>query len=128
MLEPRVRELAKGANFAAVSTLMPDGTPQTLLTWVDCDDEHLLVNTEVHRQRTKNVRHDQRVTVLLWDHENMYSWAEVRGRVVAEVGGAEARQHIDDLARKYTGDVYKFPIQSERVILVVEPDKQNVGN
>ena len=45
--------LARGKNLATVVTLMPDGQPQALLTWVDTDGEHLLVNTEPQRQRAK---------------------------------------------------------------------------
>ena len=35
---------------------MPDGTPQTHPLWVDADDEHLLLNTEVHRQKFRTWR------------------------------------------------------------------------
>jgi hypothetical protein len=45
--------LAKGKNLATVVTLMPDGQPQALPTWVDTDGEYLLVNTEPTRQRAK---------------------------------------------------------------------------
>jgi hypothetical protein len=30
-----------------------------------------------------------------------------------------AREHIDDLARRYTGDDYQVPIQTERVLLEI---------
>lgn len=126
MLDPLTVQLAEAANFAVVTTLMPDGTPQSLPTWVGTDGEHLLVNTEVHRQRYKNVQHDPRMTVLIIDRDNWYRWAEVRGRVVAEVRGPEAREHIDTLSRKYNGTDYAPPIQSERVILKVAQDHANV--
>jgi hypothetical protein len=57
--------LAKGANLATVVTLMPDGQPQALLTWVDTDGEHILVNTEPQRQRARNLHRDPRITVLI---------------------------------------------------------------
>lgn len=122
MLEPRVKELARGKNFAVVSTRMPDGSIQTLPLWVDADDEHLLLNTEVHRQRYRNLQRDPHVTVTIVDAGTWYSYAEVRGRLVGEVRGPDARAHIDALARKYTGADYANPIQSERVILKVSPD------
>jgi PPOX class probable F420-dependent enzyme len=125
MLEPRVRELAQGRNFAVVSTMMPNGLIQSLPLWIDADDEHLLLNTEVHRQRYKNLRKDPHVTVLIVEEGNWYSWVEVRGHLDGEVTGDEARAHIDKLARKYTGGDYANPIQSERVILKVAPDRQN---
>ncbi len=54
-LDEDVARLAKGKNLATVVTLMPGGQPQALLTWVDADDEHVLVNTEPQRQRARNV-------------------------------------------------------------------------
>jgi hypothetical protein len=45
VLEEGVRALAKGRNFAALTTLLPDGQPMTHVMWIDCDDEHILINT-----------------------------------------------------------------------------------
>ncbi|MDP8969491.1 MAG: PPOX class F420-dependent oxidoreductase [Actinomycetota bacterium] len=125
-LDDDVVRLAKGANLATVATLMPDGQPQALLTWVDTDGEHVLVNTEPQRQRAKNVRRDPRITVLIHARDDPWDWAEVRGRVVDTTGGQEARDHIDALARKYLGTDYRNPIGPEgRIILRVAPDKVN---
>ncbi|MEA3215240.1 MAG: hypothetical protein QOJ19_1396 [Acidimicrobiia bacterium] len=126
MIDDIVKRLAGDANFAAFTTLLPDGHPQTHVMWVDCDDNYLLINTEVHRQKFKNVQRDPRVTATVMDHENPYHYAEVRGRVVEAVTGPEARAHIDELSRKYTGQDYQVPIQSERVILRIEPLRQTV--
>jgi len=127
MLDDRIRTLATdGKNIAAVSTLMPDGTPQTTPLWIDSDGEHLLLNTEVHRQKYKNVSRDPRITVTIIDAANPYSYGEVRGEVVETVTGPEARAHIDALARKYTGADYGNPVQSERVILKVAARRQFV--
>jgi PPOX class probable F420-dependent enzyme len=124
-LDEDVTRLAKGKNLATVVTLMPSGQPQALLTWVDSDDEHVLVNTEPQRQRSKNVARDPRITVLIHG-DNPYDWAEVRGHVVETVGGDEARRHIDELSRKYTGGDYANVIGPQgRIILKVAPDKVN---
>ena len=37
----------KGKGFAALSTLMPDGSPQVSLVWVDSDGEHVLARAAV---------------------------------------------------------------------------------
>lgn len=124
MLDDKVRALCEGANFAALTTLFADGRPQTGVMWVGCDDEHVLINTEVHRAKFKNVERDPRVSVAIWDATNPYSYAEVRGRVVETVTGDEARSQIDQLAQKYTNKDYANPIQSERVILRILPDRQ----
>lgn len=118
--------LAKAKNLATVVTLMPDGQPQALLTWVDTDGEHLLVNTEPIRQRAKNVSRDPRITVLIHSAEDAWDWAEVRGRVVDTITGQPARDHIDELSRKYVGADYQRPIGPDgRIILKIAADKIN---
>jgi PPOX class probable F420-dependent enzyme len=118
--------LAKGKNLATVVTLMPGGQPQALLTWVDTDGEHILVNTEPTRQRYRNVTRDPRITVLIHSADNPWDWSEVRGHVAQTVRGGDARRHIDELSRKYTGQDYQRPVGPEgRVILKVAPDKIN---
>jgi PPOX class probable F420-dependent enzyme len=118
--------LAKGKNLATVVTLMPDGQPQALLTWVDTDGEHVLVNTEPQRQRAKNLERDPRITVLIHSAENPWDWSEVRGHIAGTTTGEEARRHIDELSRKYVGTEYRNPIGPQgRVILRIAPDKVN---
>ena len=50
-----VKSLVEGRNFATISTLLPSGQIQTHVVWVDCDDEHILINIEVGFRRYKNV-------------------------------------------------------------------------
>ena len=123
-LHPMVLELARGQNFAALTTLLPGGHPQTQVMWVDADGEHLLVNTEVHRQKFRNVERDPRVTLMIWDRKDLFRFVEVRGEVVEKVGGLEARNHIDELSHKYRGGLYQTPIRSERVVLRIAPLRQ----
>lgn len=126
MVDDTVKELATSACFAALTTLLPDGQPQTQLMWVDATDEHILINTEVERAKFHNVQRDPRVTVAIFDPGNPYHYAEVRGRVTGTVGGPEARAHIDQLSHKYLGTPYQNPIGSARVILQITPERQRV--
>jgi len=121
---PSVHELARGKNFAALTTLLPSGHPQTQMMWVDANNRHLLINTEVHRQKFRNVERDPRVTVMIWDKEDPYRFVEVRGEVVEKVKGLEARKHIDELSHKYRGRPYQTRIRSERVVLRIAPLRQ----
>ena len=123
-LKQRVKDLAKGPNFAAFTTLTKSGAPMTHVMWVDCDEEHVLINTEAHRAKFKHVRRDPRVAVAIIDRDNPYSYAEVRGTVTDIVFGNDARRHIDELSRKYEGHDYANEITSERVILKIKPDRQ----
>lgn len=125
-LDEKVIRLAKGKNLATVATLMPDGQPQALLTWVDADSDHILINTEPQRQRAKNVQRDPRVTVLIHSPDDPWDWAEVRGRVVETVSGQPARDHIDELSKRYVGTEYRNPIGEQgRIILKVAPERVN---
>jgi PPOX class probable F420-dependent enzyme len=125
-VHPMVLELARGQNFAALTTLLPGGHPQTQVMWVDANEQHILINTEVHRQKVRNVERDPRVTVTIWDMEDPYRFVEVRGEVVEMVRGQEARGHIDELSYKYRGEPYQTQIQSERVVLRIVPSRQVV--
>lgn len=128
-LHPDTVELAWGANYGSITTVLPSGRLQTQMIWVHTDGERLVVNTEVHRQKFKNVEQDSRVTLTIRDEQDPYRYAEVRGRVVETVDGQRARDHIDELSQKYHGQDYNpEDIKSERVMLWIVPDRQTITN
>jgi PPOX class probable F420-dependent enzyme len=121
-LDPRAREFAQAPNFATLSVILRSGRPMTHVMWVDADENHVLINTEVHRAKFRAVERDPRVTVTIWQRDDPYTYAEVRGQVLETVRGPEARAHIDSLSRKYRGKDYDDAmITSERVILRIAP-------
>jgi len=125
MLDENIKSLAQAKNFAVFTTLLPGGQPMTHVMWVDADDEHVLINTEVHRQKARNVNRDPRVAVTIIETGKPEHYGEVRGRVVERVTGPEARAHIDKLSMKYTGQPYDpNAIETERVLLRIAPDRQ----
>lgn len=124
MLEPAIRELATGKNFAVLAVHLPNGEIANHVMWVDAADDQLLINTEVHRAKYQAVQQRPEVTVTIWDATNPYRYAEVRGKVTGQVRGDQARAHIDALSQRYTGADYAAPIQSERVVLRIEPTRQ----
>ena len=125
MLEPDVKALADGANFAVFTTLLSNGQPMSHVMWIASDEDHLLINTEIHRAKFRNVERDPRVTVTIIDRDNPYRFAEVRGEVVEKIRGPEARASIDQLSQKYGGRPYPDDaIQTERVILKIAPHRQ----
>ncbi|MDS0281631.1 PPOX class F420-dependent oxidoreductase [Haloarcula onubensis] len=117
-------DLFEKATFAHVTTMLPDGRPHTTPVWVDydADDDRLLVNTERHRRKAKNVDRDPTVSVSMTDPDDPYRFLSVTGEVDA-VTTEGARDHIDELAGRYMGEAeYPQPIQSERVVLRIRPD------
>lgn len=126
-LHPSTLELARGANYGIITTTMPNGHLQNHVIWVGTDGERLVVNTEVHRQKYKNVERDPTVTLTIRDEQDPYRYAEARGRVVETVPGQEARDHIDELCQKYHGTPYNpDDIKTERVMLWIVPERQTV--
>lgn len=121
-LDPDLKTFATDKNFAALTTLATDGRPSTHMMWIDADDECLVINTETHRQKFKNMSNDPRVCVTVIDVDNPYRYIEARGRVTEIVHGDEARRHIDATSRRYTGADYAPQIVSERVICRITVD------
>ena len=129
MLDPAIRDLAAtGRNFGTVAVTLPNGQIASHVMWVDADDDHVIFNTEVHRAKFRAVEAGSAVTVTIWKADNAYAYAEVRGQVAETIRGDEARAHIDALAERYMGTEYPSPIESERVIVKVAPDRQRTNN
>jgi PPOX class probable F420-dependent enzyme len=115
---------------AVLTTLMPDGQPQSSMVWVDYDGRHVLVNTTLERQKGRNMQANPKVSLLVVDPENTSRWIEVRGLVV-EMTGDGAETHADSLTLRYTGkshfygDIYPADQKHKeaRVIVRIEPVK-----
>lgn len=123
MLDDNVITWARGKNFAVLTTLGDGGSPMAQPMWVDADDSHVLINTEVHRKKFRNIQKDPRVAVTIMNMGNPYDYLEVRGEVVDTVTGPEALDHINQLSGKYLGRDYPGKIESERVILRICVDR-----
>jgi hypothetical protein len=124
MLDPIIRDLAQGKNFATLAFHLPDGQIASHVMWIDADDTHILINTEVHRLKYNSLVKCPGATVTIWDSANPYRYAEVRGNFVEEVRGDAARAHIDACSQRYMGVAYQGDIESERVIMKIEPLRQ----
>ena len=120
-----VRKLFEEKNLVYVASLMKDGSPHVAPTWVDIDNGTILVNTAVGRVKQKNISRDGRVALAIADHDNPYNMVTLRGKVVDQITGQEAEEHIDKLAKKYIGkDKYPGRAPGERrVILKIKPEK-----
>jgi PPOX class probable F420-dependent enzyme len=123
VIPEKYRDLFNKRAFAALTTLMPDGSPQTTPVWVDSDGEYVIFNSAKGRQKDRNVRRDPRVAMAIVDPDNPYRYLEVRGKV-AEITEQGADAHIDKMAKKYLGqDKYPYRQGGEvRVIYKVRPE------
>lgn len=117
------RDLFSKRAFASLTTLMPDGSPQTTPVWVDFDGDLVIFNSAKGRQKDRNVRRDPRVALAVIDPDNAYRYLEVRGKVV-EITEDGAADHIDKMAKKYLGvDKYPYGQPGEvRVLYKIRPE------
>jgi len=95
-------DLIDGPRVAALTTIMPDGQPQTTVVWCNSDGTHVLVNTMRGFRKEKNMRLNPKVTLLCFDPRQPLRSLEVRGRVV-EMTETGALEHLDSLCELYTG-------------------------
>jgi PPOX class probable F420-dependent enzyme len=95
-------DLLNGPRVAALTTLMPDGGPQTTVVWCNFDGRHILVDTMRGFRKEKNMRLNPKVTLLCYDPRQPLRYLEVRGTVI-EMTEDGAMQHLDSLCELYTG-------------------------
>ncbi|HYY64088.1 MAG TPA: PPOX class F420-dependent oxidoreductase [Gaiellaceae bacterium] len=108
-------------NFATVGTLGPDGSPQLTIVWIDWDGANVLFNTAAGRAKPRNLERDPRVNVLVADRADGYRWVAILGR--AELTADGAAEHIDKLARKYTGEGWEPKPGEQRLLVRVRPER-----
>jgi PPOX class probable F420-dependent enzyme len=101
------RDLVECPPVAALTTVMPNGDPQTSVVWCDFDGECVLVNTMRGFAKERNMRRDPRVTLLCYNPRQPLRYLEVRGTVV-EMSEDGASRHLDDLASRYIGRQVRY--------------------
>ncbi len=124
------RDLLTGRAHGVLSTVLPDGQPQSTVVWVDCDHQYVLINTTLQRQKGRNMQRNPRVSLLVVDPEHTSRWIEIRGSVVAMTSDG-AEEHADALTQRYSGgrqqhfygDVFPAELRHKetRVIVKIEP-------
>lgn len=127
-LPDNVKKLFQDKNFGHLATVNPDGSPQVSAVWVEMEGERILVNSQEGRVKPRNVRHDPRVSISIYEQSNPYRSAVVRGRVV-EIRHEGAEDDIHRLAKKYLG-VDRYPALQpgdQRVTFVIEPTAYNAA-
>ncbi len=94
--------------FAALATVMPDGSPQVTPLWFDYKDGIIRINTAVGRRKARNLDSNPKVALAIIDPTNPYRYLQIRGHVERSTRDG-ADRHIDSLARRYLGqDKYPF--------------------
>ena len=93
--------LIDGNVFVTLSTINPDGGPQSSVIWVKRDGDEVVFSTILGRRKTLNMERDPRVSLCFFDPANPYRYIEVRGTVTMTTDGGP--ELIEELSQRYDG-------------------------
>jgi PPOX class probable F420-dependent enzyme len=98
-----------------LTTMMPDGQPESSLVWCDYDRECACVNTTRQGQKGRNMMVNAKVSLLVVDPENTARYIEIRGEV--EIVEDGALEQLDKITRRYTKHSeyygYIYPVEQK---------------
>jgi PPOX class probable F420-dependent enzyme len=115
--------------LCAFTTINPDGQPHTVPVWCDFDGEHVRINAPAATKKARNLKRNNKVSLLIIDPQSSSHWLEIQG-YVGEVrdDSQGAREHINKLSEKYTGNPVYQPYGNsgvDREMYVIEAVKIN---
>jgi PPOX class probable F420-dependent enzyme len=99
-ISDKTRSLFATRALGMLGLVSDDGTAQVTPVWIMLDGDTPVFNTVIGSPKERNMRRDPRVTLTIVDPDDIYTYAELRGRVEFEEGRAAA-DTIDALAKKY---------------------------
>lgn len=122
-LDAVARDLLDGANLAVLSTLMPDGSPQSSTVWARRLGSTIVIATTEGTLKLRNIRRDPRVALVVIDRTDPERQLQVRGRVLT-ASVERGRAAIDLLSAKYYG-VSPYPFHDGRawVEVRIKPER-----
>ncbi|WP_410786067.1 PPOX class F420-dependent oxidoreductase [Kribbella sp. C-35] len=103
---------------ATLITIDPDGSPHAAMVWVGRDGDDLLIGVEEKHRKTRNLRRDPRVTLVVQDDRisprGLTQYLVVRGTAKLERDPQRYKELMDRLSKKYLGRD-EFPFWNEDV-------------
>lgn len=127
----KFHDLLSRPILCALTTVNPDGQPHSVPVWCDFDGEHVRVNVPAATKKARNLQINSKLSLLVIDPQNPGHWIEIQGHVGQLRDEAHgAREHINKLSEKYTGNPVYQPYGSsgiDRRMYVLEAVKIN-GN
>ena len=120
---------------AVLTTINPDGSPQTSLIWSSLDGDDVVIGMEERRPKVRNIRADPRVTLLIEDHDErnpagLSQYLLIRGRASIEGPGIphEFTALMDRQARRFLGaDRYRLGNENSPTAVIVRITVEKVG-
>jgi PPOX class probable F420-dependent enzyme len=119
-LPAKATELLDANVLVVLSTLNPDGSVQSTPVWAMLDGDDVLISTTQDRKKARNLEADPRVSVLVLDPADAFSYFSINGTATVTL---DEHGLIDTLAHRYTGGPYTFDgPDAVRVVVRVTPE------
>jgi len=118
-----VRRFLEKPNVAVLATVSPRGRPQATPVWFMLEGNHVLINTSAGRFKLRNMEANPNVALTIVDPENIYTYVQLRGRVV-KFDREHGARDIDRLSMRYHGRPYRYmpaDAPEKRVSLLIRP-------
>jgi PPOX class probable F420-dependent enzyme len=125
MLDPDIRQVLDGTPIAHLASVLPDGAPHAVPVWIGTHGEQVVIFTGPESRKARNLRRDPRTAISLTPPDNPFQPVVIRGRVVEWLDGEAGWEIVDGMSVKYTGQPY--PREEERIVAVIEPERQKLG-
>jgi PPOX class probable F420-dependent enzyme len=105
------RRILESDSLAHVTTIDPDGRPQTTLAWVGLEGDEVVFATLPNQRKLRNLRRDPRITISIQTEQvnpyGLHEYLVIYGTArVTDGGGPELLQR---LAHTYLGPDVTFP-------------------
>ncbi|WP_328299809.1 PPOX class F420-dependent oxidoreductase [Streptomyces sp. NBC_00435] len=126
VLNETVRKLLDTPHPAVLTTLNPDGGPQSSVVWLTREGDEILISTERGRRKERNIARDARIGLTVFDLANPFLYAEIRGTatVTEDVGRAIAVRIAEEYQGPGAGRAYaNAPAGNVRVVIRLTPTK-----
>lgn len=107
--------------FVVLTTINPDGQPQSSVVWAKVENDQVVISTIRGRRKCRNMERDPRITLLAYDPENPYNYVELRGSVTLDEAGGD--ELINDLSLAYEGKPFNLKPEQVRVVVRFTPHK-----
>lgn len=118
-------DLLERPLFCTLATTKPDGQPQANPMWFAWDGETVRFTHTSARAKYRNLEHDPRAAVLIFDADNPYRYVELRGRVTSIEPNPDG-SFFYELAERYGQAADRGNPEAidaaHRVVLVFEPE------
>src|ERR1700761_7063952 len=116
-------DLLKDGQVTALTTITPDGYPQTTLIWFVYDEGQIKLSLNATRQKTKNLIKNSKVSLLFTDPNSPMRYLDVRGDAKPSPDPELAFAH-GPLQDKYDADVStRDRPGEERIVVTIDPVK-----